>query len=321
MRDVKLGRGWTAFWKPSDQVKLGSFGMAMYYWSIQQRAAEQVVRRQMPVRMLVVRVILFAEIASSLLMIQLGQYTHWAMCFVPFFLMSMVAMNREKWDQEHWTWDPRVYFLSMLTPKNFSLLGLRQKQKGALLFVSLSMAVRLACVTPLLFILASKCASTCFEHWCFECERAMDFGCPGPQGWQLVTKSVVECGDRPPEEWVLIRWELAKRGSSSRVYGYFRHQGEMEPHFPQTSSVVEIVPREVSEELCPSIRPQAPYDRDFELEWGGPGRYEWWQLNVSNLCQQGAFKIPGMLSRPCQNGGVDPVQYLACRTSSWLPGG
>ena len=321
---VKLGRGWTALWKPSDQVKVGFLwhDMAMYYWSIQQRAAEQVVRKQMPVRMLVVRVILFAEIASSLLMIQLGQYTHWAMCFVPFFLMSMVAMNREKWDQEHWTWDPRVYFLSMLTPKNFSLLGLRKKQKGALLFVSLSTAVRVACVMPLLFILASKCPSTCFEHWCFDCTRAQDRACPGPAGWQLVTKSVVECGEHPPEEWVLRRWELAWRGTGGGEYGYFRFQGAMEPQFPKDSSVVEIVPREVSEALCPNIRPHVPYRHDFaNRDWGGPGHYVYWQVNASSLCQQGAFKIPGMLTRPCQHGGVDPIQYLACRTSSYLPGG
>ena len=297
--------------------------MAAFYWSIQLRAAEQVVRKQMPVRVLVVWVILFGEIASSLLMIQLGQYTHWAMCFIPFFLMSIVAMNREKWDQEEWTWDSRIYFLSMLTPKNFSFLGLRQKQKGALQFVLLSVAVRVACLMPLLFILASKCPSTCFEPGCFDCTRAMDRGCPGPPGWQIATKSTVECADRPPKEWVLSRWELADRGPSFRqTYGYFRFQGTMDPQFPKNSSVVEIVPREVSEGLCPNIRPLTPFRHGFPSDaWAGPGHYEYWQLTASSLCQHGAFKIPGMLTRPCQQGGVDPIQYLACRTNSWLPGG
>ena len=300
--------------------------MGAYYWAIQLRAADQVVRKQMPARVLVVRVILFCEIASSLLMIQLGQYSHWAMCFIPFFLMSIVAMNREKWDEEEWTWEPRIYFLSMLTPKNFSLLGLRKKQKGAMQFVSLSMAVRLACLIPLLLILGSnKCPSRCVEHWCFECVRydvIQQNGCPGDHGWELVTKSAIECGDHAPKEWVLSKWEPAWRGEYGiQHYGYFRWESYF-PEFPNNSSVVEMVPKEVSQGLCLSIRPPDPFRYYFKsTDYGGAGHHEYWQLNVSSLCQHGALKVPGMLTRSCQHGEADPVQYLGCRTGSWLPGG
>lgn len=50
--------------------------MASYSVALQLRAAQEVIKREMPLRSLATRVLLMCDVASALLLIQLGQFTH-----------------------------------------------------------------------------------------------------------------------------------------------------------------------------------------------------------------------------------------------------
>jgi len=50
--------------------------MASYSVALQLRAAEETIKRDMPCRSLATRLVLFCDVASTLLLFQLGQFTH-----------------------------------------------------------------------------------------------------------------------------------------------------------------------------------------------------------------------------------------------------
>ena len=90
--------------------------MESYSLALQLQAAQEVVSEKMPRRALVVKLLLFTEVASALLMVQLGQFTHAGLIAVPFFLTSLAAIHREH-DSIHLP-DPRSVLLAVLSPKN-----------------------------------------------------------------------------------------------------------------------------------------------------------------------------------------------------------
>ena len=104
--------------------------MESYSLALQLQAAQEVVSEKMPRRALVVKLLLFTEVASALLMVQLGQFTHAGLIVIPFFLTSLAAIHREHWTQSIHLPDPRSVLLSVLSPKNYSMFGLRRRQEG-----------------------------------------------------------------------------------------------------------------------------------------------------------------------------------------------
>lgn len=62
-----------------------STGMESYSLALQLQAAQELVNEKMPKRALVVKLLLFTEVASALLMVQLGQFTHAGFIVIPFF--------------------------------------------------------------------------------------------------------------------------------------------------------------------------------------------------------------------------------------------
>ena len=124
--------------------------MESYSLALQLQAAQEVIGEEMPRRALIVKMLLFTEVASALLMVQLGQFTHAGLIAVPFFLTSLAAIHREHWSQSmHLIPDPRSVLLAVLSPKNYSMFGLRRRQQGVAAFLSIMIFLRLLCLMPL----------------------------------------------------------------------------------------------------------------------------------------------------------------------------
>eukprot|EP00434_Breviolum_minutum_P020068 symbB.v1.2.017702.t2/scaffold1386.1/size244031/1 len=114
----------------------------------------------MPKRGIFIRATLFAEVASALLFIQVGLFTHPAMIAVPFFIMALVAMQRVNYARgknQHVSCDPRGFLLSLITPQNYSMFGLRTRQQGTKVFVWPMMLVHLVCAIVIQQVLFGSC--------------------------------------------------------------------------------------------------------------------------------------------------------------------
>lgn len=167
--------------------------MESYSLALQLQAAQEVVSEKMPRRALVMKILLFTEVVSALLMVQLGQFTHAGFIAIPFFLTSLVAVQREHWAHSIQLPDPRSVLLSVLSPKNYAIFGLRRGQKGIATFLATVVFLRILCLVPLAVTLRAECANPrCFLHRCD----------PWPKNWVLVS---AERGDRPPDcEWLMV---------------------------------------------------------------------------------------------------------------------
>lgn len=167
--------------------------MESYSLALQLQAAQEVVSEKMPRRALVMKILLFTEVVSALLMVQLGQFTHAGFIAIPFFLTILVAVQREHWAHSIQLPDPRSVLLSVLSPKNYAIFGLRRGQKGIATFLATVVFLRILCLVPLAVTLRAECANPrCFLHRCD----------PWPKNWVLVS---AERGDRPPDcEWLMV---------------------------------------------------------------------------------------------------------------------
>ena len=141
--------------------------MESYSLALQLQAAQELVSEKMPKRALVVKLLLFTEVASALLMVQLGQFTHAGLIAVPFFLISLVAIQREHWARSIHIPDPRSVLLSVLSPKNYSMFGLRRRQEGIGTFLATTIFLRIFCLVPIAVSLHGECPNPkCLFHYC-----------------------------------------------------------------------------------------------------------------------------------------------------------
>ena len=279
--------------KPISQKSIfESTWMESYSLALQLQAAQEVVSEKMPRRALVVKLLLFTEVASALLMVQLGQFTHAGLIAVPFFLTSLVAIQREHWTQSIHLPDPSSVLLSVLSAKNYSMFGLRRRQEGIRTYLATTIFLRILCLVPLAVTLNRECENPkCLFH------RCDPWGTTPP--WQLISQ---QAKDRPPEcEWP-ARWDLKKK--------LFSDDGDR-----FTGGALPGVKINPVHEWCERNAATLP------KVWKGAksSLFLWPNSNVSGLCSEELKLIPAMARHTCIAGTWDPILYQTCLEDWWLP--
>ena len=280
--------------------------MESYSLALQLQAAQELVNEKMPKRALVVKLLLFTEVASALLMVQLGQFTHAGFIVIPFFLVSLVAIQREHWTQSIHLPDPRVVLLSVLSAKNYSLFGLRRRQEGIGTFLATTIFLRILCLVPVAVTLNQKCANPkCLFHFC---DGWMDY-------WILASGQRL---DRPPEcewpaSWVDFDTDHDVGSRWTRHFGRLKlaidqHRGE---------SVLAIDKIRIDEWCQKNLAtlPKVP----ITMWRFGNHSLLWPTSNVSGLCSEELNLVPAMARHTCIAGSWDPILYQTCLKDSWLP--
>ena len=238
----------------------------------------------MPRRALVVKLLLFTEVLSALLMVQLGQFTHVGFIAIPFFLTSLVAVHREHWALSIQFPDPRSVLLSVLSPKNYSSFGLRRGQKGIATFLATIGFVRILCLLPLAVTLRGECANPkCFFH---RCDRR-------PKVWILVS---AERGDRPPDcEWpasFFLHTGSRSTDKYNRGFHLSKEKSRIDNWCTRNGPTLQKVPNTM---------------------WASGNRSLLWpNSNVSGLCGEELNLVPAMARHTCMAGMWDPIMYQTC---------
>lgn len=275
--------------------------MESYLLALQLQAAQEVVGEEMPRRALVAKMILFGEVASALLMIQLGQFTHAGLIAVPFFLASLMAIHREHWSRSIELPDPRTVLVSVLSPQHYSVFGLRRKQEGVVRFVWSTVLLRGLCLLPLLLTLPGECPKPgCMFHFC-----SYDWG---RERWALFAH---DRRDQPPDCSWPTRWIPT-----------FNHE-------PPERSSVHL-------ETLGDRKPITDWCQRNETTWPRvPTSMLWWaenyasrpillwptstSSNFSGLCSKDLNLVPAMARHSCMAGTWDPLLYQTCLKPALLP--
>ena len=271
--------------------------MESYSLALQLQAAQEVVNEKMPRRALVVKLLLFTEVASALLMVQLGQFTHAGLIVIPFFLTTLAAIHREHWTQSIHLPDPRSVLLSVLSPKNYSMFGLRRRQEGIRTYLATTIFLRILCLVPLAVTLNRECANPkCLLHKC----APWNAGTP----WLLMTQ---QRKDRPPGcEWP-ASWGNFWGGDDERTTAEPLREFD-------GNRVAEWCERNIATlpKLPTTMTTMLPSDNDSSLLWPNS--------NVSGLCSEELKLVPAMARHSCIAGTWDPVLYQSClKDAAWLP--
>ena len=288
--------------------------MSSFSLELQVRASKELVAKYMPKRSIFLRATLFAEVASALLFIQVGLFTHPAMIAVPFLIMAFVALQRVDYvnvqgEDQHSLCDPRGFFLSLITPKNYSIFGLRTRQQGTKFFVWPMMLVRLICAIVIGAVLFGSC------HACPSLVHSCEY---------------------------TTRVEYVRRPVSPSRLRFFSNLSETWDacwiHSPSYDSVEAKI---VWHELCLKTRPsdiQGFEERVTFVEYQGPFVKEYYRITwavfpakptrhynqihdrkgFSTLCDKDVGIIPGMLKDGCENEAFDPVYYTTCLDNNLL---
>ena len=271
-----------------------STGMESYSLALQLQAAQELVNEKMPKRALVVKLLLFTEVASALLMVQLGQFTHASLIFVPFFLTSLMAMQREHWAHSIHLPDPRVVLLSVLSAKNYSMFGLRRRQEGTGTFLATTFFLRILCLVPVAVTLNRQCANPkCLVHMCHVTDH-----------WKLAS---AERLDGPPEcEWP-ASWAHAITVSTSNGIRRFTWVfGNAANGFTRIDEWCQK-----NEGTLPKV-PTTMWEDNETLLWP--------TSNAGGLCSEELNLVPAVARHTCIAGTWDPILYQTClKYAEWLP--
>eukprot|EP00434_Breviolum_minutum_P035925 symbB.v1.2.031813.t1/scaffold3735.1/size51219/3 len=277
---------------------LGSISLEMesYSLALQLQAAQEVIGEEMPRRALIVKMLLFSEVASALLMVQLGQFTHAGLIAIPFFLTSLAAIHREHWSQSmHIIPDPRSVLLAVLSPKNYSMFGLRRRQQGVAAFLSIMIFLRILCLVPLAVTLPAKCGTPgCWYHFCWYYTDSI------PPRWYFWTKLF---NNRPDNcEWPPARWD------------FIEHDTEFSWSEPTRFGTATSVTRE---DFLFNV---SLFEKWCERNGENRTRLRAWPVTgYSGLCAEDFKLVPAIARHSCIAGTWDPLLYQYCLKESWLP--
>ena len=286
---------WAIFRVPSGESNFAvssifeSTWMESYSLALQLQAAQELVSEKMPRRALLVKLLLFTEVASALLMVQLGQFTHAGLIVIPFFLTSLMAIHREHWAHSIHIPDPRSVLLSVLSPKNYSMFGLRRRQEGIATFLAITVFLRILCLVPVAVTLSGECANPkCFFHMCH-----------ASHNWILESKIRM---DRPPDcEWP-ASWVDFGGTVDNRYYRW------------HNTPIDRIRIAEWCQKNLATL-PKVP-----ATMWRLANHTLLWPTsNVSGLCGKELNLVPAMARHACIAGTLDPLLYQTCLKDAWLP--
>ena len=156
--------------------------------ALQQRAAREVVSEEMPRRALATRLLLFCEITSALLMIELGLFAHvGAMAFVLIIMPVLPHMVRlyaalclsHRSTDGSYSLRPQLLFASILTTPRYSSFGLCRGQKENSLNTLTTMFARFACAAVLVYMVLNACEAKYPPSDLYYCQCLNDDGGSG----------------------------------------------------------------------------------------------------------------------------------------------
>ena len=287
---------------------LGSISLEMesYSLALQLQAAQEVIGEEMPRRALIVKMLLFTEVASALLMVQLGQFTHAGLIAIPVILTSLAAIHREHWLHSVHLPDPRNVLLAVLSPKNYSLFGLRRRQQGVAAFLSTMIFLRLLCLVPLAVTLPAKCATPgCRVHFCYRYDTTR---------WDFRT---YQRADAPPQcEWPPARWDFIEYENGFIWSDPDRHSTVSREGILFDVSLVEkwCQRNEKTRPGVPTAMLWYPWEYSTIFAWP-PANFS----GYSGLCAEDLKLVPAIARHSCIAGTWDPLLYQYCLKDSWLP--
>ena len=271
--------------------------MSSFSLELQVRASQELVATHMPKRSIFIRATLFAEVASALLFIQVGLFTHPVMIAVPFFIMAFVALQRVDYVQgesQGLSFDPRMFFLSLITPKDYSVFGLRRRQQGTKFFVWPMMLVRLICAITIGVVLFGSC-----------------YACPS---------LVHRC------EYRFCKQKFCER-LSERARLRFYSENTCWHHEVEETSRTPTRARVWHSKMCRKTRPSELQENeeqvsvgksDYKVTWTVFPVQDKYEEGFSSLCDKEAGIIPGMLKDGCVSGAFDPAYYQKCLDNTLL---
>ena len=273
--------------------------MESYSLALQLQAAQEVIGEEMPRRALIVKLLLFSEVASALLMVQLGQFTHAGLIAIPFVLTSFLAIHREHWAHSIHLPDPGSVLLSVLSPKNYSMFGLRRRQQGVAAFLSTMIFLRLLCLLPLAVTLPAKCGTPgCWFHSCNYFAEAWDF-------WTRLRS------DRPSHCELPAIWDFIE-------YDSWFSWSWSHPTWYSTATRDDILfDLSLVEKWCQrndTMRPRVTTERPEFLAWPTANF-----SGYSGLCAEELKLVPAIARHSCIAGTWDPLLYQYCLKDAWLP--
>ena len=280
--------------------------MESYSLALQLQAAQEVIGEEMPRRALIVKMLLFTEVASALLMVQLGQFTHAGLIAIPFIVTSFAVIHREHWAHLIHVPDPHGVLLAVLSPKNYSMFGLRRRQQGVAAFLSTMIFLRLLCLVPLAVTLPAKCGTPgCWIHVCWYAADAR---------WAFWTDLRA---DRPPLcEWPPARWDFIE---DENGFSW------SEPRFHGTATREDFLFNvSLFEKWCQRNETTWPRVPSTMLPFNPSYRtiLAWPPADVSDysgLCAEDFKLVPAIARHSCIAGTWDPLLYQYCLKESWLP--
>ena len=277
--------------------------MSSFSLELQVRASQELVAKYMPKRNIFIRATLFAEVASALLFIQVGLFTHPGMIVVPFFIMAFVALRRVDYvegESQHVSCDPRGFFLSLITPKNYSVFGLRRRQRSTEFFVWPIMLVRLICAIVIGVVLFGPCY-TC-PSLVHSCEYKF-----------CKNKACEDLSEKARLEFYTTVTELSDT-CWFHTNSYFYHYKRRAWH---SKMCLDTRPRELQD-----FEERVSHDKhDNRVRWhvfpppDVPDEKGFW-----SLCDKKVAIIPGMLKDGCVREAFDPAYYQICLDNTWFPG-
>lgn len=136
--------------------------------ALQQRAAREVVSEEMPRRALATRFLLFCEITSALLIVELGLFAHFVAMFVLFVIMPVLphmvrlyaalCLSYRSTDGSY-SLHPQLLFASTLTTPCYSSFGLCRGQKENSVNALTTMVARFAFAAVLVAMVLNACGA------------------------------------------------------------------------------------------------------------------------------------------------------------------
>ena len=209
-----------------------------------------------------------------------------------------MAIHREHWAHSIHIPDPRSVLLSVLSPKNYSMFGLRRRQEGIATFLATTIFLRILCLVPVAVTLNRECANPkCLFHIC-----------DASVNWKLVS---AQRQDRPPAcEWPAswVHFNFLKDEGSHFTDFYSHHHDA----FKLAIGKIRI------DEWCQ--KNVATLKKVPTTMWP-PNNHSllWPNSNVSGLCGEELNLVPAVARHTCIAGTWDPLLYQTCLQDSLLP--
>ena len=227
--------------------------------------------------------------------------------------MAFVSLKRVDYvnvqgEDQHPLCDPRGFFLSLITPKNYSIFGLRRRQQGTKFFVWPMMLVRLICAIVICGVLFGPCYACPLAHYC-------EYTIHSVYSSVNILPSSLRFFSNATEPWDACWFHSTSYDYEEATRAWHELCLKTRPSYIQDSE-----PR-VSFVKGKGVWAETNYRITWAVFPAKPTRH-YNQIHdrkgFSTLCDEGVGIIPGMLKDGRENEAFDPVYYTTCLDNNLL---